>query len=114
METQEITDSNHIHLALDEVNWNPEQNFKPKKTRLYVDFGGVENDFLISRKVFLKAVRDSGVLDDALMNLGYEGAKYKFSQNAGCAMCPCSPGFIVDGVFDSAIWVTFNMTVDTQ
>ncbi len=40
-----------------------------------------------------------------------EGTTAKWSQNAGCSMCPCSPGFIIEttmaGHFD--VWVDFTV-----
>lgn len=44
---------------------------------------------------------------EALERIGLETKKLAWNQHAGCSMCPCSPGFILDaglGSFD--IWVT--------
>ena len=36
--------------------------------------------------------------------------KLRWSQKAGCSMCPCSPGFIIDGIEG---W-TFHISVESQ
>lgn len=42
----------------------------------------------------IAAMRD--VLDQALTHLGAAGTDATFTRNAGCGMCPCSPGFLLD------------------
>ena len=42
----------------------------------------------------------------ALAVLGITGAKLRWSKHAGCGMCPCSPGFIVDAVYGFDVYVT--------
>lgn len=49
-----------------------------------------------------KAYRE-GVLK-ALNAIGIEPTKISWSQFAGCSMCPCSPGFIVEGAPETNTW----------
>jgi hypothetical protein len=37
------------------------------------------------------------IVEAALFLEGIEHTKIRWSQKAGCRMCPCSPGFIVEG-----------------
>lgn len=47
-------------------------------------------------------------VEAALTSLGYEFGDIRWSQNAGCSMCPCSPGFIVPGPHNTSIWITLR------
>lgn len=49
---------------------------------------------------------------DILQMLGAPSDTWlSFSKHAGCKMCPCSPGFIVEGVdFGRNIWVDIDIT----
>lgn len=104
-----------IHLELDEVVLQShKESMKPKKSRMYVSFGAAYNVYDIDRRVMLRAVRKSGVVEDALAHIGYSGIGYKFSMHAGCNTCQCSPGFILDVMFDTVVLLKFSMTVDER
>ena len=42
----------------------------------------------------------------ALENAGINFTKIRWSQKAGCRMCPCSPGFIIEGHDGKDFWLT--------
>jgi glutamate/tyrosine decarboxylase-like PLP-dependent enzyme len=51
------------------------------------------------------------LIPQVLKQLGYtyeeiQKMKFNWSQKAGCNMCPCSPGFLVEGLEDVDIWVS--------
>ena len=49
------------------------------------------------------------LVEAELREAGYAG-RVRWSKHAGCKMCPCSPGFVLDGNLDYSepldIWVT--------
>ena len=44
------------------------------------------------KKMVIPALQNMGFTDEDL-----DGIQIKWSQKAGCTMCPCSPGFIIQG-----------------
>lgn len=47
---------------------------------------------------------------EALARIGIRPTKMRWSQRAGCTMCPCSPGFILEGV-PEARRTSFHITL---
>lgn len=75
-------------------------------TQQWNELSGSEQDEMKARlKVYaaykrkaLKEAREGlKVLSEQLFSEDY--AKFRFSQKAGCSMCPCSPGFVADRTF---------------
>jgi len=68
----------------------------------------------------LRLMRESVVA--GLSAHGYSYKALKFSRYAGCGMCPCSPGFIVEGLVGpgeapvpvSDIWVKLSPVVESM
>jgi len=47
----------------------------------------------------------------ALQDAGYDATGLRWSQKAGCSMCPCSPGFLMPKVHGHDIWMDLNENV---
>jgi len=98
------------------VSENEERNNRgePLETRVYVNeadmdiaenfmerISGVERNHRWYREHILPRVR-------VLLGLE-ENAVLRWSRNAGCTMCPCSPGFIVTGERTGReVWVEYQ------
>ncbi len=80
-----------------------------KKARMYF-FPKGENvlENLVARtfrpKVLYRTVFDE-VFEKASVG---KPERITWDQYAGCAMCPCSPGFVLDGIFNVSIYVTYE------
>lgn len=80
------------------------------KGRMFVEHKGetlVENlgarlnrDHRFYRRAIVPAVRKHLRLPDEV--------KFTWTQMAGCTRCPCSPGFVLEGVVGTSIWVTLT------
>ena len=88
--------------------WKEWQQRRNQKTRVYVH---VENESLLedlcnrtSRPFNLY----KPVVEKALRDKGFEFDKLRWSQKAGCSMCPCSPGFILEGSWGHDVWITLD------
>lgn len=98
-------DKNALHITLDDgttVDITPRWDISDhrdyfKKPRLYVDWKEwdvVEHLFNRTRRpygVWRKMVRDIVEAN----GLPFSTTEMRWSQKAGCSMCPCSPGFIL-------------------
>lgn len=95
------------------------------KVTNYLDRKTPYSDKAISTRVFV-TIEGESILDDfgnrtsrpwqtwkplvlaALKEHGIEVTKLRWSQHAGCSMCPCSPGFIAEGMHRTSIWITIQ------
>jgi hypothetical protein len=88
----------------EEVKVLPNRSTKRAATRIYIWPKGetiLEN--LMNRRDRPYTTYRKEVLPGVLAGLGirYQDVKVRWSQYAGCTMCPCSPGFILDGYFEN-------------
>lgn len=82
-----------------------------KKGRVYVSD---DRAFNLAEDLSNRTRRPQAILRaaaiDGLARIGIVDVKLKWSQYAGCSMCPCSPGFIIDSTDKSLqgidLWVT--------
>lgn len=103
-------------VEVKKLNHDRSDLVKKKKPRL---FFSIKNESIIDN--FTK--RASGIrptwrtykklVAQALERAGLEATQYKarWSLKAGCAMCPCSPGFILDG---PQIYQDIYATIDPE
>lgn len=81
-----------------------------KKTRMYFDPVGenvIEN--LVARR-FRPHNEYRKVAGDIFEKIGLDPEmKFHWDRYAGCAMCPCSPGFVLEGDFNHDIWVDYAL-----
>lgn len=85
-------------------SYDPDE--RGKKSRIYVqtkDWSVLEN--LINRDSRPIALYRKA-LPAMFAELGIEPIKVKWSRNAGCGSCSCSPGFIVDAALGYDVWLT--------
>lgn len=79
-------------------SWREPWRSRTAKTRIFLNIEGesiLEN--FVNRTS--RPAREWGkiIRNEVLPALGMEGVKARWSQKAGCSMCPCSPGWILDG-----------------
>jgi hypothetical protein len=72
------------------------ENFVNRRTRPYNEY----------RKLIPQALKQLGLSPEQISNM-----KFSWSKKAGCTMCPCSPGFIVEVGYNEKlngnnVWVT--------
>lgn len=87
-----------------DIRWTGEK--VKKKTRIYFLCKKSEHDDITNRKTQpTKYYRNE--IASILTELGLPAdTKVRFSQRAGCSMCPCSPGFIIENHWDREVYVT--------
>ena len=92
-----------------------ERGNPPVKTRIYVSHADESimehlsnrhnRPYTLYRKEILPHIRrEMDIPDDV---------KIRWNRYAGCSMCPCSPGFVVDGLADSA-HSGFDIFIDAE
>lgn len=79
----------------------------PNQSKLYITFG---DDFDVVENLENRTRRPHTLYrkflnDKVFPTLGVEAPKLSWSQKCGCTMCPCSPGFIINGNWVSEILV---------
>lgn len=89
--------------------WRDQEREYTKKPRVYIHVADETiMDNLMNRRARPYQIWKQEVLPQVLAFAGLSDVKASWSAKAGCSMCPCSPGFILDhnGHFD--IYVTVN------
>lgn len=104
------------HIQVRERTWGRDNrrdaDSPAGRTRVYVHPEGeniIEN-LMNRRSRPYKLYRP--LVEKALRHKKIDWTKLKWSQKAGCTMCPCSPGFIVEGSRGLDIWVTISTKED--
>lgn len=80
-----------------------------KKARLFVDAGNFNLLEDLENRCRRPHTAWKAPALEALARIGLFPTKASWNQRAGCSMCPCSPGFILEGVPEARrfdIWVT--------
>ena len=90
--------------------YNSDMNEYKSTTRVYVwPEGETLLDNLCNRRSRpFKAYKP--LVEQQLRDVGYTG-KIRWDQKAGCKMCPCSPGFVLETQLDWANPVDVHITV---
>jgi hypothetical protein len=65
--------------------------------RVFVDFKGETIWDNLNNRTQRPSTQLKPIVEAALFLAGIEHTKIRWSQKAGCRMCPCSPGFIIEG-----------------
>lgn len=75
-------------------------------SRVFVDFKGETILDNLNNRVGRPYNALKPLVIAALENEGIKFEKIRWSQKAGCRMCPCSPGFIIEGHDGKDFWMT--------
>lgn len=89
------------------MEWSDYSKAMNKKARVYI-FPKGENIYenLMNRRQRPQTQYRKEVIPSVLDEMGLpENTKVRWSQYAGCS-CPCSPGFIIDEVHGTEVFVT--------
>lgn len=90
------------------VHRNCSLNEYSAKARVYISHDGESIlEGFGSRAARPYTIYRKHVMPFVLAHLGYDG-KFSWSKHAGCTMCPCSPGFILDDHRGYDVWVTIT------
>ena len=102
---------NVTETTIKERSWAYNQRFTSRYERpyaysiVYVDFGETVLEHLENRRNrpynLLKPI-----IARELTARGIEFSKIRWNRYAGCSMCPCSGGFIIEGHRSHTIWMT--------
>jgi len=86
-----------------------------KKARLYFHLKNENVLMDLVGRSFRPKVLFRKVFDEVFEKAGIERPKrITWDQYAGCASCPCSPGFVLDGVFNLNIYVDYEGEAVTE
>ena len=72
-------------------------------SRVYIDFKGESIYDNINNRRQRPSTTLKPLVKDVLEKNGIAFDKIRWSSKAGCTMCPCSPGFLIDGNFGKAL-----------
>jgi hypothetical protein len=94
-------------------SWKQQKSDQPySPSRVFVDFGEDVWTHLANRRS-----RDYNTLRplvlEKLKSMGIPVTKLRWSRYAGCSMCPCSGGFIIEGENGKDYWAKIE-TVDLE
>lgn len=86
-----------------------EQGRRGKKSRVYFDHEGES----VLQGFGDRAARPHKLYRTVLEQVARQldlpaDVTFRWSRKAGCSMCPCSPGFVVEGHWNHDIWVTVS------
>jgi hypothetical protein len=76
------------------------------ESRVFVDFEGETVFDNLNNRVARPYTQLRPIVIEKLKAEGIEFTKIRWSRKAGCRMCPCSPGFIIEGHYGKDFWLT--------
>lgn len=74
-------------------------------SRVFIDFKGENILDNLNNRTARPYTTLRPIVIQALKDKGIEFEKIRWSQKAGCRMCPCSPGFIIEGHYGKDFWL---------
>jgi hypothetical protein len=96
-------------VKLDRRGFNKDHTEYKETTRIYLSYPleSIMDNIINRRSRPWKALKP--LIEAELRDAGYTG-RVRWSKHAGCKMCPCSPGFVLDTNLDYSapvdVWVT--------
>lgn len=76
------------------------------ESRVFIDFEGETVLDNLNNRVARPYTTLKPIVIAKLNEEGIEFTKIRWSKKAGCRMCPCSPGFIIEGHHGKDFWLT--------
>lgn len=76
------------------------------ESRVFVDFEGETILDNLNNRVARPYTTLKPIIIEKLKEQGIVFEKIRWSRKAGCRMCPCSPGFIIEGNYGKDFWLT--------
>lgn len=80
------------------------------ESRVFIDFEGETILDNLNNRVARPYTTLKPIVIEKLKESGIDFEKIRWSRKAGCRMCPCSPGFIIDGHYGKDFWLTVTDT----
>jgi len=77
-------------------------------TRIFVSFGETVSEHLANRRN-RPYTQLKPIIAAELDKLGVKYTKIRWNRYAGCQMCPCSGGFIIEGNYGKDFWAEFQI-----
>lgn len=75
-------------------------------SRVFIDFEGETVLDNLNNRVARPFTTLKPIVIEKLKAEGIDFEKIRWSRKAGCRMCPCSPGFIIEGHYGKDFWLT--------